>query len=155
LGTATRRHSTNWQIFAEQTGKAAPTNFDAVKEILADEVVKGVIGGTGALEDRRAAAEKIKRASSPQQLNGVLNSWTELLGGQLKGLERQYEGATKRKDFKERFVTPRALEAISATAKSPAATTAAPKNDKGWALMVDAKGNKAYVGPNGEIEEVK
>lgn len=29
------------------------------------------------------------------------------------------------------------------------------KNDKGWGLMTDAKGNKAYVGPNNEIEPVK
>src|SRR6185369_3477504 len=28
-------------------------------------------------------------------------------------------------------------------------------NDKGWPLMVDKSGNKAYVGPNGEVEEVK
>ena len=28
-------------------------------------------------------------------------------------------------------------------------------NSKGWKLMIDAKGNKAYVGPNKEIEEVK
>lgn len=31
----------------------------------------------------------------------------------------------------------------------------APKNAKGWVLHEDAKGNKAYVGPNNEIEEVK
>lgn len=28
-------------------------------------------------------------------------------------------------------------------------------NTNGWALMEDANGNKAYVGPNGEIEEVQ
>ena len=109
------------QAIAEQTGKPAPTNFDAVKEIVADEVVKGVIGGAGALEDRRAAAEKIKRASSPAQMNGVLDSWTELMAGQLKGLEKQYEGSTRRKDFRERYLTPRALEALSG-----------PKNTGGW-----------------------
>lgn len=98
--------------FATQTGKAAPTNFDAVKEIVADEVVKGVIGGAGALADREAAAKKIKAASSPEQMAGVLDSWTELLGGQLKGLERQYEGATRRKDFREKYLTPRALSAF-------------------------------------------
>lgn len=98
--------------FATQTGKPAPTNFNAVKEIVADEVVKGVIGGAGALEDRREAAAKIRAASSPAQLNGVLNSWTELLGGQLKGLEKQYEGSTQRKDFRQKYVTPRALQAI-------------------------------------------
>ena len=97
---------------ATQTGKPAPTNFNAVKEIVADEVVKGVIGGAGALADREAAAKKIRDASSPAQLKGVLDSWTELLGGQLKGLERQYEGATTRKDFRQKYVTPRALEAI-------------------------------------------
>lgn len=30
-----------------------------------------------------------------------------------------------------------------------------PTNSKGWALHVDASGNKAYVGPNNEIEEVQ
>lgn len=30
----------------------------------------------------------------------------------------------------------------------------APVNDKGWKLMEDASGKKAYVGPNNEIEEV-
>lgn len=101
------------QQLAEQTGKPAPTNFDAVKEIVADEVVKGVIGGPGSVEDRKQAADKIRRASSPAQLNGVFDSWTELLGGQLKGLERQYEGATNRKDFRTKFVTKRAQEAIA------------------------------------------
>lgn len=39
---------------------------------------------------------------------------------------------------------------------SPAPKAATPaKNAKGWALMKDAKGNMAYVGPRGEIEEVK
>lgn len=30
-----------------------------------------------------------------------------------------------------------------------------PVNDKGWQLHEDAQGNKAYVGPKGEIEEVR
>ena len=39
--------------------------------------------------------------------------------------------------------------------KAAAADEAPEANQKGWPLMVDAQGNKAYVGPNGEIEEVK
>ena len=31
----------------------------------------------------------------------------------------------------------------------------APNNAKGWTLHVDGNGNRAYVGPNGEIEEVR
>jgi hypothetical protein len=39
--------------------------------------------------------------------------------------------------------------------KSTSKKSAPLKNAKGWALHQDAKGNRAYVGPNGEIEEVK
>lgn len=105
------------QMIAQQTGRAAPTSFDAVKDILADEVVKGVLGGAGAMEDRKKMADNIKRSSSPQQLNGVLNTWTELLSGQLKGLEKQYEGATGMKDFRDRYLTPRAKDALSGQQK--------------------------------------
>jgi hypothetical protein len=38
---------------------------------------------------------------------------------------------------------------------APSKKEPATKNTKGWALMKDAKGNFAYVGPRGEIEEVK
>lgn len=104
------------QEYAKQTGSTAPTNFEAVKDILANEVVKGIIGGQSALQDRQEMAAKIKRSSSPQQLNGALDAWTELLGGQLKGLEQQYVGATGRSgdDFRKKYITPRALQAISA-----------------------------------------
>jgi hypothetical protein len=107
--------------FAEQTGKPAPSNFNAVKEILADEIVKGVIGnGAGALADREGAAKKVKDASSPAQLNGVLNGWLELMGGQIKGLKKQYEGSTLgKKDFQERYLTPRAIEAVNAVSSTP------------------------------------
>jgi len=34
-------------------------------------------------------------------------------------------------------------------------TSLPPTNAQGWQLMTDAQGNKAYVGPNGEVEEVQ
>lgn len=38
----------------------------------------------------------------------------------------------------------------------PSIPSSVPKvNPQGWALHVDANGNKAYVGPNGQIQEVK
>lgn len=40
-------------------------------------------------------------------------------------------------------------------AEAPKPADAPLKNSKGWGLQKDAKGNRAYVGPNGEIEEVK
>jgi hypothetical protein len=53
----------------------------------------------------------------------------------------------------------RIARAVSELEKSPTPTkdTGGPtptKNSKGWVLHVDKNGNKAYVGPKGEIEEV-
>lgn len=101
------------QEFAKQTGSAVPTNFESVKDILADEVVKGVLGSGGGVGDREAMAAKIKASSSPEQLSGALDSWTELLGGQVEGLKTQYESSTGRKDFDSKL-SPRTREAISA-----------------------------------------
>jgi hypothetical protein len=91
--------------FAKQTGKTAPTNFDAAKQIVADEVVKAVVGAGGALADREEAARTINAAQSPKQLTDAIKTYKELMGGQLKGLKNQYEQSTGRKDF-ERLLNP-------------------------------------------------
>jgi hypothetical protein len=56
-------------------------------------------------------------------------------------------------------ITPKQLNAIKERVPgmfeiTPIASTPTPTNAQGWKLMEDAGGNKAYVGPNGEIEEV-
>lgn len=103
------RLSNAWK---EQTGQAAPTNFETAKQIVADEVVKAIVGsGSGALGDRESAAATIKRASSPEQLSGSISTYKELMNGQLKGLRRQYEETTKRKDF-DRFLSDEAKAVV-------------------------------------------
>lgn len=88
-----------------QTGQAAPTNFEAAKKIVADEVVKAIVGSGGALADREEAAKTINAASSPQQLKQAIATYQQLMAGQLSGLQRQYQQNTGRNDF-ERFVAP-------------------------------------------------
>jgi hypothetical protein len=89
---------------AAQTGKAAPTSFEAVKHIVGDEIVKAVTGSAGALGDREAAAKTIDAANSPAQLKAVMDNYRELMRGQLDGLHQQYETSTGRKDF-DRFLS--------------------------------------------------
>lgn len=89
------------QEFAQQTGVAAPSNFDAAKSIVADEVAKGVIGGQTAQADREKLAESIRRSSSPAQIEGAITTFQRLLAGQLGGLRHQYETATGAKDFEQ------------------------------------------------------
>jgi len=98
--------------YEKQTGQKAPTDFNAVKRIVGDEIVKAIVGGQNALADRQDAADAVAAANSPEQLFGVIKQYKELMGGQLAGLEKQYESSTKKKDFRERFLTPEAKKEI-------------------------------------------
>ena len=100
------------QAFAEQTGETPPTNFDAAKKIVGDEISKAIIGAKGSLGDREATAASISRMNAPQQLSGVIDTYLKLMGGQLSGLRQQYESGTMKKDFNERFLTKEGLNAV-------------------------------------------
>lgn len=94
-------------IVSQQTGSPAVTNFNTAKAIVANEIIKAIIGSGGGVEDRDKAQKLVSDANSPAQLKGVIDTYKTLMGGQLQGLRLQYETATKRKDF-DRFLTPQA-----------------------------------------------
>lgn len=91
------------QNFSNQFGSSVPTNFNAAKQIVAQEIVKAVTGAAGALGDREEAEKQISQASSPKQLKGVIETYEKLAGGQLNGLKQMYETGTGRKDFMQRL----------------------------------------------------
>ncbi|CAB4183512.1 hypothetical protein UFOVP1100_1, partial [uncultured Caudovirales phage] len=76
---------------AKWTGQPAPTDFAAVKNIVADELTKAIIGTAGALGDRTEMKANISAANSPAQLAGVIDKWQKLIAGQVKGLKDQYK----------------------------------------------------------------
>lgn len=104
--------------YKQQTGSAAPTNFDAAKAIVGDEIIKAIVGGGGALADRENAQNQISRASSPAQLRGVINTYKDLMSGQLRGLKKQYTDTTGRNDFDTRLAPETAKELEGAPASS-------------------------------------
>ena len=89
--------------FSKETGKSAPTNFDAAKAIVGGEVAKALTGSNMALKDREEIRDAIARSNSPAQLKGVIQTLQELMGGQLSSLKQQYEVGTNRKDFDTRL----------------------------------------------------
>lgn len=147
------------------TGNTAPTDFNAVKGIVGDEVTKAILGSGGGVTDRQEAKATIDAANSPAQLQSVIQKYQSLMAGQLAGLRTQYESSTGRKDFESKL-EPRALAIARSspaytsvfpngtqTPTGPTGATAAPP---GWTLKVDANGNKAYVSPDGkQFQEVK
>lgn len=135
------------QAWQRETGKAAPTNFNAVKELVADEIVAAVVPGVGALADRRALKDTIMAKSSPAQLQGVIKQYKELLGGQLGGLEQQYNASTGKTNFKQRYLTPEARAALAPGQTAPpagAASTAT--NTNPYAAKTDAEILRALEG---------
>jgi hypothetical protein len=100
------------QGFAAQFGAPAPTNFDAAKHIVGDEIVKAIVGAGGGVADRENAAATIDRANSPEQLLGVIKTYQDLMLGQLHGLKRQYEAIPGNPTDFDRFLSPSARALI-------------------------------------------
>jgi hypothetical protein len=92
-------------FLATQTGRPAPTNFNAVKDIVSNEIVKAIVGAGGGVSDRDKAQQTVAAANSPEQLNAVIHSYKDLFAGQLSGLKQQYEANSQRKDF-DKFLSP-------------------------------------------------
>ncbi|MDA8249420.1 MAG: hypothetical protein M0Z28_09585 [Rhodospirillales bacterium] len=145
--------------FQREFGVAAPTNFETVKNIVGQEIVKAITGSSGAESDRQAAQNAFDKANSPEALVGAIHVVKALLGGQMRSLRKQYEDTTGLKNFDDRL-TPEAKAALEdgppapAHAEPPAATSnaipAIPMKDG----AVDAKGlqvGKFYTLPNGRI----
>jgi hypothetical protein len=102
--------------FREATGSPLTTNFDSIKQAVSSEIAKVVVGGQTALADRDEMANRARNADSPEQLYGIFDQFTKLMGGQMKGLKQQYETGTYRKDF-EKFLLPSTKKSLASVSK--------------------------------------
>ena len=143
-------------VIAKQTGQPAPVNFDAAKQIVTAEIIKAVVASGGGVRERQEAEANFATANSPAQLKGVINTYKQLLGGQLNSLGLQYENTTGRTDF-DKKLTSEAKSEYKKIREQHNASGLPPGVGANWQLMQDGKGNKAYVNPANpkEIIEVK
>lgn len=143
-------------VVARQTGQPAPVNFDAAKQIVTAEIIKAVVASGGGVRERQEAEANFSTANSPAQLKGVINTYKQLLGGQLNSLGLQYENTTGRTDF-DKKLTSDAKSEYKKIREQHNASGLPPGVGANWQLMQDGKGNKAYVNPANpkEIIEVK
>lgn len=91
--------------YRRQTGNPLATNFDSIKQVVSAEIAKAVVGGQTALHDRDDMAQRASNSSSPAQLRGIVTEFKKLMGGQMRGLRRQYESNTGLKNFDD-FLEP-------------------------------------------------
>lgn len=130
------------QQFEQEFGYAAPTNFDAARTILSDEINKAAVGTSGALADRLALASNTVRSASPEQINGALGTYKSLIVGQMAGQKQEYEQATKRKDF-ERLLSPKVAADLKKyeAEQAPASQGGKTKTIGGVTYTQDANGD--------------
>ncbi len=102
----TKLLNTAKNAWKEQFGEEAPTDFNTAKTIVANEVVKSIVGGQNAEADRAKAQAAFDAAKSPEQLSGALKTVKSLMKGQINGVKQQYENSTGRKDFYTRLTPP-------------------------------------------------
>jgi hypothetical protein len=80
-------------LYAQQTGSPAPTNFDAVKNVIGQEVVKAIVAGGGSAGERDEASRAFSNASSPAQLKGAIQHYRQIMGAQQANLLEQRRAA--------------------------------------------------------------
>ncbi|PDT74121.1 hypothetical protein CO675_26995 [Bradyrhizobium sp. C9] len=108
-----------------ETGSALPTNVQAVAPIVGAEVSKAIIGSNNALADREELRKPLQIANSPEQISGAIQGYKGLMAGQLKGLKKQYEDTTGKKDFDSR-VRPATRSALLGGGEGASSDTSQP-----------------------------
>lgn len=108
--------------YASNTGNPAPSNLAVAAQVIGGEIVKGIVGAGGGSGERERAEAAFSNVKSPADLDGALKTVTKLMGGQFKGMQKQYEAGTYgRKDFSEKYLSPAAQKALEA-AQAPHTT---------------------------------
>jgi hypothetical protein len=81
----------NW--YQTQTGNPAPTNFNAIKNVVGQEVVKAIVAGGGGVGEREEAAKAFSTANSPDQLKEAIQHYRMVMGAQADNLLAQRDAA--------------------------------------------------------------
>lgn len=104
--------------WATETGSEVPTDFDAVKRIVGQEVNKAIVAGGGGEAERKEAAEVFNKANSPQQLSGAIKQVEGLMGSQLESLRLRYKVNSGQDNFND-FLTTRSQNILGAAGADP------------------------------------
>lgn len=116
------------QIKNEFGLSAAPTNFDALRNLVSGEVVKATTGSGGALGDRSAIDATMSSATSPKILKSTIsNVYLPAMKSQLEGLEQQFHAGTGLNDYKDRYLEPRTIKALGLNSSTSGAENTAPQ----------------------------
>lgn len=121
--------NTAQQAFGRHFGIKEPVAFDAAKNIVTAELAKAVIGGEMTEGDRNLFRNTLRADFGPEQMEGAVDVYKNLLAGQLRSRKLQYEdgtGFTKGPFAFENKLLPETKEALwNLVQQKPGATPSA------------------------------
>ena len=79
--------------YRTQTGKSAPTVFNAVKTAVAGELATTFKGTGGTDQEIKQMVETINSSQSPEQVKDVVKTYVDLVESRLGAMEEQYKTA--------------------------------------------------------------
>jgi len=95
------------------TGDTAPTDFDALKIVLGDEIASYFTPGVGSQAEREAIQNSISSAMTYDQLASALDVYKHAMKGQLSSLNTQYQlRAREGASLYQRHIAPETLIAL-------------------------------------------
>lgn len=90
-----------------ETGSKAVKEFEVARQAVASELTRVFRGTGGALAEVKEWEHSVDAAGSPEQLEGAIQTATELLASRLESLQEQYrQGMGRSADVRE-FMTPK------------------------------------------------
>jgi len=145
-------------VFKQQTGQTAPTNFAALKEFVAGEVAKAVLPGGGGEGERAALSGPLAAANSPAQLKEAVQTIQKALAGKTEALRNQWEiGTNGTQGSFDKFLLPQTKKALGIdTPAEPAVTPQSPAKPTGPIKIASDEdfaklpSGTVFVGPDGK-----
>ena len=78
-------------LFGKETGYAPPITFEAVQQLVADEILASIVPGAGGVEERLQLAKKLTGNTSYAVLTEVIGRFQEMMAAQGSNLRKQAE----------------------------------------------------------------
>jgi hypothetical protein len=143
------------QSISSELGHPEVKTYDAIKQLVGDEVFKGIVPGQGSVYEREEVGKSFEAADSPEAYKGVVKGLSGLMGGQLTELERQYKRTTKMKDGFEGadFLSDDAKAAFREYKKNHEGKGGKTFDPTGLTSATGPNGAKIYKTPNGWVNE--
>ena len=139
--------------YASATGNPEPTNFNAIRSAVVDEMERLYTGVGATQEGILAMKADINNAESPDQMTGYINTDLSLMHGKIESSAQQYIMGTEGVPAFPADIVPPPPSTPAARGGPPAATGGKPKNAIGKVAhgnknyWVDAQGNNLGVAP--------